>query len=671
MRSRRGFVGFPVRFPSLSKLLRRRLPKAFTESVHAEALLSGSSNEGCGEECAPTDIMISYAHSDIAVMRRLRSALQREGHTVWVDDGCLPAGSQFLSRIGDAILKSTVVIFLLSENSARSRYCRDEVAMAYLADKPVFPACIGSFDALNVSLDPGTRLILSGTQWTFMTDSLNDPSDRSTAWALGMQSLDAAISQYLEEADEAAEVLAEPESDRSRPHALSCRRFVYPNTPTKRRSNTTLPILVTQREMRGERPMLRRSKTMGFSWTPDRSTASRLTFWTRHFGVEKAIPWARFEQAFRSDFENGADWKSLPNMDTAWLTDLIHRNIFLGSDVATAAAFQTFHNLGVEGSALPHENLFFTLLADMARVEVAMQRLVTMEGPISGEHRLRAVLDLAESQSHLAVVQSLMGLTLSSDADARALAVVALGRLALNQRRKRLQGLAVPRRLDALVALPAVERCLHDADRVVRQASASALGAMCQRVSAAPLFHAWRNDPINAVRNAAYEALLRISEASTADGDGEGDRDDSTETDPIVSNLDASFALEAQIGELQEEMKRLNKDSSFAGGTFASRQSVDGPSGSGSGSRAVSRQIWRQASLPASTSVRGRDPSNVGGRPAPREPVRVLSVPTPDAAAGPFSFDPPSVAGIRTSSSLLKLLAPVRQYSASPPIVGG
>jgi hypothetical protein len=424
--------------------------------------------------------------------------------------------------------------------------------------------------------------------------------------------------------------------------------------------------------MGGARPMLRRSKTMGFAGSPERSVTNRLTFWTRHFGAEKAVPWARFEQAFRLHFDNGSDWMPLQNIDPRWLTDLIHRNIFLDSDVATATAFQTFHNLGMEGSALPHENLFFILLADMARVEVAMQRLVTMEGPISGEHRLRAILDLAESQSHLAVVQSLMGLTLSSDADARALAVVALGRLALNQRRKRLQGLAVPRRLDALVALPAVERCLHDADRIVRQASAGALGAMCQRACAAPLFHAWRNDPIDVVRKAAYEALLRISEASTADGEGECDGENSTETDPIVSNLDSSFALEAQIGELQEEMKRLNQDTSLGGGTtFASRLSAGGPSGSGSGSRAVSRRVWRQASLPTSTSVRGRDPANVGGRPAVREPVRVLSVPTPGAAAGPSSLDPPDIAGIRTSSSLLKLLAPVRQHSASLPIVGG
>ena len=154
-----------------------------------------------------------------------------------------------------------------------------------------------------------------------------------------------------------------------------------------------------------------------------------------------------------------------------------------------------------------------------------MQQLVSMNGPISGEHRLRAILDLAQSQSHLAVVQTLIGLTLSTQADARALAVVALGRLALKQRQNRSQGVLVPRRIDALVARPAVERCLRDVDGIVRQASASALGAMCQHPSAAALFYAWRSDPLSSVRNAAYESLVRISEAqgpSVDDADAEG-----------------------------------------------------------------------------------------------------------------------------------------------------
>ncbi len=91
-------------------------------------------------------------------MRRLRDQLRSAGYRVWVDDEHLLAGTQFLTKIGDAILASSAVVFLLSEHSARSRYCRDEVAMAYMSDKRIFPACLGEFSELNGLLDPGTRL---------------------------------------------------------------------------------------------------------------------------------------------------------------------------------------------------------------------------------------------------------------------------------------------------------------------------------------------------------------------------------------------------------------------------------------------------------------------------------------------------------------------------------
>ena len=69
----------------------------------------------------------------------------------------LSAGSNFLNRIGEAILRARVLVFLLSPISATSRYCRDEVAMAYMSDKPIFPACLGSFDELSALLHAGMR----------------------------------------------------------------------------------------------------------------------------------------------------------------------------------------------------------------------------------------------------------------------------------------------------------------------------------------------------------------------------------------------------------------------------------------------------------------------------------------------------------------------------------
>ena len=69
--------------------------------------------------------MISYAHKDVEIMRKLRAGLNDAGLTTWVDDQGLGAGSQFFNKIGEAICNAQAVVFLLSPNSAKSRYCKD------------------------------------------------------------------------------------------------------------------------------------------------------------------------------------------------------------------------------------------------------------------------------------------------------------------------------------------------------------------------------------------------------------------------------------------------------------------------------------------------------------------------------------------------------------------
>lgn len=221
------------------------------------------------------------------------------------------------------------------------------------------------------------------------------------------------------------------------------------------------------------------------------------SFWRRHFGSRLAVAWSLFEDAFRVEYEPQC---SALLLDTKWLLNLMHRNIFLCSDPVSLEVYSEFRSLAEKVFLPETANVFFHLVADLARVEVAIQRVASMDGRLAGEHRLRAILDLASSTSHLAVTQSLMSLTASSDVDTRVLAVVALGRICVHQRRMRAEGAAVPSRLDAMGARPVVEQCLADPDRIVRQASAAALGAMCHPASGARLLRAWRNDPASPVR---------------------------------------------------------------------------------------------------------------------------------------------------------------------------
>ncbi|XP_069135836.1 protein tirA-like [Argopecten irradians] len=120
-----------------------------------------------GSVDVPKDVMISYSHQDKEMMARLRESLENNGITVWVDVAGLQAGVDFLGKIGQAILDAKLFISLLSTSSVTSKYCQDEVALAYVSQKAIFPFAINTQQEVYACMGTGMRLQLSGIEWTF------------------------------------------------------------------------------------------------------------------------------------------------------------------------------------------------------------------------------------------------------------------------------------------------------------------------------------------------------------------------------------------------------------------------------------------------------------------------------------------------------------------------
>ncbi len=112
----------------------------------------------------------------------LLDGLEAEGITVWVDTTGLKAGVDFLSKIGQAIIDAKVsqslpvlhsllfliywplkrvsivlqlFISLLSEKTIESKYCQDELALAYVSNKPIFPVGLKQPQELFPKMDTG------------------------------------------------------------------------------------------------------------------------------------------------------------------------------------------------------------------------------------------------------------------------------------------------------------------------------------------------------------------------------------------------------------------------------------------------------------------------------------------------------------------------------------
>eukprot|EP00741_Cyanophora_paradoxa_P023863 tig00021680_g23050.t1 len=91
------------------------------------------------------DVMISYSHQPAEVAafaRALRDALQAQRITVWLDEMApsgIEAGTEWRSRIAQGIDGAAAVVFIASELSVASDWCRKELAYARQTETAIFP----------------------------------------------------------------------------------------------------------------------------------------------------------------------------------------------------------------------------------------------------------------------------------------------------------------------------------------------------------------------------------------------------------------------------------------------------------------------------------------------------------------------------------------------------
>lgn len=89
------------------------------------------------------EIFISYCRKDIAKAKRIKEEIEElTSVKCWMDIDGIESGSQFEDVIISAIDNSRIVVFLLSENSMKSNWTKDEVRYAYQTGKRIVPVNI-------------------------------------------------------------------------------------------------------------------------------------------------------------------------------------------------------------------------------------------------------------------------------------------------------------------------------------------------------------------------------------------------------------------------------------------------------------------------------------------------------------------------------------------------
>ncbi len=73
------------------------------------------------------DVFISYSRKDTAMADEVCGMLDRNGISYFIDRQGIPGGSEFPTILAQAIQNCALVLFLISENSVNSKFCRQEM----------------------------------------------------------------------------------------------------------------------------------------------------------------------------------------------------------------------------------------------------------------------------------------------------------------------------------------------------------------------------------------------------------------------------------------------------------------------------------------------------------------------------------------------------------------
>ena len=114
-------------------------------------------------DVAPDDnsrAFVCFASKDGAEARVIVQFLERAGVACWISLRDVAPGENYQEAIVGALERAKAVVFLFSENSAKSHEIRKELALADLFEKPVFPVRLSL-----VNPDGALRYELATCQW--------------------------------------------------------------------------------------------------------------------------------------------------------------------------------------------------------------------------------------------------------------------------------------------------------------------------------------------------------------------------------------------------------------------------------------------------------------------------------------------------------------------------
>lgn len=326
------------------------------------------------------EVMLSYDAEDATVASKLKDMIGKKGIHAWTADSEATAGTDIFNAIGRIIVDCKIFVFIMSDSSVASKLCQDQLALAYVSKKNIFPVQLNEREDLLANMDNGMKLQLAGFEWFSLNNDLESESK-----------------EFVDRVCE--EVQSEIEQEKADGSKKDARKA------SKRQKALT-----------------------NLNSSLSKTKISRLhledasTYWSQSFGKETTISWEKFRSKILSDFKDDFE-ETFGEKDTEWLLSILHREMIVDSSENMLKKDKYLEFCSVHDVIHP----LWLRVQEQARESYAMREVFSMDSSV----RVQAIENLGKYKS-ATVIQELIDLLTDSDVNIQAVAIISLARTGSN-----------------------------------------------------------------------------------------------------------------------------------------------------------------------------------------------------------------------------------------------
>ncbi|OAF64737.1 hypothetical protein A3Q56_07552 [Intoshia linei] len=398
-----------------------------------------------------SNIIICCADKDVGLAKKLKEELKSLNSTI-ISNRVRKDNS---INLGLTICDCKIFLPIVSRDFLQSSNNKEELTLAFYADRNILPIGRLYFDDLFANYKIGTKLILERCDWSYIFEEISNTKQREMISNF-RKKVENILNFNLNEQSTISTADTTPNLVKSRDLNSHKDRQIKSESRVKRKiSNTETQV---SNDMFGQE------------------------YWAKNFNSEESISLDTLYDSFLKNFEKELS-QLIDKEGEYWIKQILGEVVDIRDDNVSYISFIEFCIF--DG----FENRVWETLSRHIAEAIAVKQVFDVES----QFRVNVVEQLGKYHSNL-VIKSLLSLLKDENPNVISVSIISLSRTGVNNK---------------IICTSLLDLTKHP-DRLVRQSACLALGKLKYSPAIQRLIHIWRNDFISVVRNSAHAALKSI-----------------------------------------------------------------------------------------------------------------------------------------------------------------